>query len=53
MEADEGTTFLIAIYDSKESADKARPHAQEILGDMVKFMTALPEPCEGEMTCKM
>ena len=53
VEVDEGTTFMIAIYDSKESADKAKPHAQEILGGMAEFITAPPDPCEGEMTWEM
>ena len=53
MEVDDGTTFMIAIYDSKESADKAKPHAQEMLAGMTEFTTALPEPCEGEMTREM
>ena len=53
MEADEGTIFMIAIYDSKESADKAKPHAQEMLAGMAEFMTAPFEPCEGEMTWEM
>ena len=50
VEVDEGTTFMIAIYDSKESADKAKPHAQEMLAGMAEFMTVPPEPCKGEMT---
>ena len=53
VEVDEGSTFIIAIYDSKESADKAKPHAQEMLAGMTEFTTALPEPCEGEMTREM
>ena len=50
VEVDEGTIFMIAIYDSKEIADKVKPHAQEMLAGMAEFMTAPPEPCEGVMT---
>ena len=50
VEVDEGTSFMIAIYDSKESADKAKLHAQEMLAGMAEFMTVPPEPCKGEMT---
>ena len=53
VEVDEGTTFMIAIYDSKESANKAKPHTQEMLAGMAEFMTVPPEPCEGEMTWEM
>ena len=53
VEVDEGTTFMIASYDTKESVDKVKPHAQEMLAGMVEFMMAPPEPSEGEMTWEM
>ena len=42
VEVDDGTTFMIAIYDSKESANKAKPRTQEMLAGMAEFMTAPP-----------
>ena len=44
---------MIAINDSKESADKAKPHAQEMSGDMAEFITGPPDPYEGEMTLEI
>ena len=49
----EGTTVIIAIDDSKENSDKAKPHAQEMSGDMAEFITGPPDPCEGEMTLEI
>ena len=49
----EGESFIIAVYDSKETADKAQPHAQELLGGFAEYMTAPPEPYEGEVTWEL
>ena len=45
----EGESVMIAIYNSKEDAEKAKPRAQEIMSEFGDMMTAPPEPCEGEV----
>ena len=37
----------------KETADKAQPHAQELLGGFAEYMTAPPEPYEGKVTWEL
>ena len=53
VEVNEGSSFTIAAYESKEDADKAGPQVKEILGGMAQFMTAPPEASEGEVTWEM
>ena len=50
VEVGEGSSISIAAYSSKEDADKAAPKVGEILGGIGPYMTAAPEPYEGEAT---
>ena len=49
VEVGEGVSITIGVYNSKEDADKAVPRVQEIMSDFGEFMTAPPEPHEGEV----
>ena len=49
VEVGEGVSITVGVYNSKEDADKAIPRVQEIMSDFGEFMTAPPEPHEGEV----
>jgi len=53
LEVGEGSTFTVAAYISIEDADKVAPKIGEFLDGMGQYMTALPEPYEGEVTWEM
>ena len=48
-----GKTINQVVFSQKEDVDKAAPQVREVLGGMAQFMTAPPEPHEGEVTWEM
>ncbi len=46
---DDGECAVIAIYDSKESADTAMPAAREIFARFGEFMESAPQPQEYDV----
>ena len=45
----DGDCVVIAVYDSKESADSAMPVARELFGRFGEFMESAPQPQEYEV----
>ena len=46
---DDGECIVIAVYDSKDSADAARPAARELFTRFGEFMESPPQPQEYDV----